>query len=434
VTAAAVDQTFCADCGSALPAERDALAVPVVPAVAVVDGEAVDALSTDTPWVDAATPADVPRGAVPPLAVPVVPADAADAVVAVVDGQAAAQGAAALGAEVVAALPSVGDVPAPAPVVRTMILEQQAVPMHVDPRGPLRLTPALIASVATAAVVVLGLVLPFARIEVSGDAFDDLALGVNDISSNLLVALLLATGLSVVGAALASTSRAWGRGQCLGASAILAGLLGLVAGGGVLVVDEQVVRWRTTPGTFQVVTTYGAGFVVVLVAVVGALVTTALALPGLRAEPTESHTILAATAGVIGGVGSCAMAAGPLLPGPGGDLLDNMTSTDWPPAALWARLAFVLIVLAVGLVGSLVGRRWSWGALAAVAAVTAWLNTTALGGFGDQPFGVALGSVAIDPADPYTPHVLTSGGVGAVVVAVTLGTLSAFSRQRETHG
>lgn len=358
VAAAAADQTFCADCGTALPRDPTPPGIDIVP-----------------PVTDATPP----------------------------------------------------------PVVRTMLLEQIASPMHVDPRGPLRLTPALIASSATALVVVLGLVLPFVRVEVSGTAFDDLRLGVNDISSNLLVALVLAAALVVAGAAVASTSRTWGRGLCLGAAGMLVAQLALVAGGGALILDEQVVRWRTTPGTYQVVTTYGAGYVVLLVALVGAVVSAALAIPGLRAEPTEGHTPLTAVAGVLGGVGAVATAVGPLLPGPGASLLDNLTTDDWPPFALWMRLLSLVVLLALGLVGALVGRRWSWGVLTAVVAVTVWLDATALGDLGDQPFGIALGQVTTDPADPFTPHALTSAGVGAMVIAVVLGSLAAVSHQRPTH-
>lgn len=368
VAAAAADQTFCADCGTALPR---------------------DATPPGLPLLD---PMLAPRPADPGVTVE------------------------------------------PETVTRTRVLEQVAVPMRVDPRGPVRWTPAVVAASATTLVVVLGVVLPFVRVEVSGSAFDDLQLGVNDISSNLLVTLLLASVLAVTGALVASTSRVWGRGLCLGAAGMLTGQLALVAGGGALILDEQVVLWRTTPGTYQVVTTYGAGYIVLLVALAGAIVTTALTIPGLRAEPTEGHTTLAAVAGVIGGVGAVAAAVGPLLPGPGGSLIDNVAADDWPPFALWMRLLSLLVVLGLGLLGSLVGRRWSWGVLTAVVAITVWLDATALGKIGDQPFGLGLGQVASDPSNPFTPHALTSAGVGAMAIAVVLGSLTAVNHDRPTHG
>jgi hypothetical protein len=395
VAAAAADQTFCADCGAALPRDATPVGSAVFPSV--------PSLPDDAPMAGNQVPEAPAAGSpVPSMTAPAAPAASAPE-------------------------------PTEPPVVRTMVLEQVAGPMHVDPRGPMRLTPALLAAVVTAAVVVLGLVLPFVRVEVSGSAFDDLQLGVNDVSSNLLVTLVLAAVLAIGGAAIASTSRAWGRGLCLGAAGTLAAQLALVAGGGALVLDEQVVRWRTTPGTYQVITTYGPGYVVLLVALLGALVSAALAIPGLRSEPTESHTGLAAVAGVLGGVGAVAAAVGPLLPGPGGSLLDNLNAPDWPPFSLWMRLVSIVVMLGLGLVGALVGRRWSWGVLSAVVVVSVWLDATALGGFGDQPFGLALGQIAIDPADPFTPHALTSAGVGAMTVAVLLGSLAALSHHRPTH-
>lgn len=307
-------------------------------------------------------------------------------------------------------------------------------PMHVDPRGPLQWTPAVIAAVSTLAVVVLGLFLPFLRVEVAGDAVSDLSLAVNDISSNLLGALLLGLGLTVGGAVLASTGRAWGRGLCLGGSATLASLLALVAGGGALVLDEQVVAWRRTPGTYHVVTTYGAGYMVLLVGLLGAATTAVLAVPDLRREPTETDNSLLAAAGIAAAVGTAALVVGALLPGPGGSLGDNIAVDDWPPVALWMRLAGLVIILGLGLVGALTARRWSWGLLAALSVVACWQNSTALGQFGDQPFGIALGAVTPDPTDPFRPHVLTSSGVGLLVVAVLLGTLASFSRHQPTPG
>ena len=135
-------------------------------------------------------------------------------------------------------------------------------------------------------------------------------------------------------------------------------------------------------------------------------------------------------------VGTLAVVVGPLLPMHSGTLADNFSSDravgatlfgkllvlftigsthdPVPPITTYLRLLLLLFLGLGGVVGFLMASRWGLGLAVGTMSIAIVQWITSLARAGDLPFGIAGGNPG---SDGIIPHVVTSIGVGVVLVA-----------------
>jgi len=176
----------------------------------------------------------------------------------------------------------------------------------------------------------------------------------------------------------------------------------------------------------EVTATFEIGFFLA----VGAAVLGGLAfLLSLKDMGADGRPPVPPAIGGLGVLGAVAVAVGTLLPvGDFASFSDNFEMSAVPPAFTLARLLVLVLIVAGGVLGFLVNRRWGLGLALGSISVGAWMWATAVGKAGDIPFGIAGGSPGTSPLEP-APHLVTTIGVVVMVVAALVGLIAA-SQQR----
>ncbi|MBI4933863.1 MAG: zinc ribbon domain-containing protein [Actinobacteria bacterium] len=315
----------------------------------------------------------------------------------------------------------------------------------VEDAQPFGLTPLLILAVLTGAVTILAAVLDQISYRVSGDVNDALSLTMNDLSSNSLVACIIASVLLVAGAAIGATGRRIGVGLAGGTGLALAGFAAFTASQDVAVLDTLKRGLAEGGITYQLTTTLEVGFwLSIATAVLGALIA-GVSVVGALDRRARIHPAV----GAAGVLGTLAVVIGSLLPQQSGALADNFSSDQavgavqfWkaffrltldidhasqPPITTYLRLLVLFLLLVGGLVGFIAGTRWGVGMALGSVSVSVWLWASSWAEVGDLPFGIASGNVG---STDFTPHVVTSVGMVVVLVSTCTGAVLAFTSQR----
>ena len=289
-----------------------------------------------------------------------------------------------------------------------------------------RVTPLVAVSTLAGVLGVAASFVTVASFEVAGDIANKQEYKLNDFSSNLTIAVIVAAVLLIGGSALGATGRRVGSGLAGGAGLALAGAFGWVIGQVTALFDAQEVVLLGGGGTFTLTTTQEIGFWLGAVAAVLGVLAFVLSLSsgGADGQPAINPAI-----GVAGALGTLAVVIGPLIPMNGATFGDNFSNDFIPPASLYLRLAVLVLIGIGGLIGFLANRRWGYGMALGAISVGAIQWVTAIGESGDFPLGIAGGNVG---ATEYAPHIVTTVGVVVVLLAGIAGLLAA-AQQRNAH-
>ncbi len=288
---------------------------------------------------------------------------------------------------------------------------------------PFRVTPLVVVAFLAGVVGIAAAVLDFVSSK-------DVASGVgqtlvmNDLGTSHLVGAVIGAVLMILGAVLGAQGRRVGTGLAGGAGLALAGMLANACGIGTVAWDSALKVGEAT-GT-EVTATFEIGFFLA----VGAAVLGGLAfLLSLKDMGADGRPPVPPAIGGLGVLGAVAVAVGTLLPvGDFASFSDNFEMSAVPPAFTLARLLVLVLIVAGGVLGFLVNRRWGLGLALGSISVGAWMWATAVGKAGDIPFGIAGGSPGTSPLEP-APHLVTTIGVVVMVVAALVGLIAA-SQQR----
>jgi hypothetical protein len=319
----------------------------------------------------------------------------------------------------------------------------------VEESQPFGLTPLLVLAVLTGAVGVVAGVIDQISYRVTGDVSDAQSLTMNDLSSNSLVACVVAAVLLVVGAAVGATGRRIGVGLAGGSGLALAGFAAFTASQDVAVLDTLKTGLTERGITYRLTTTLEVGFWLAIAAAVLGVVVAGVSMMGALDRRARVHPAV----GAAGVLGTLAVVIGSLLPQQGGALADNFSSDRavgavqfWksyfvltlgvdhpaqPPLTTYLRLLVLFLLLLGGLVGFIAGTRWGVGAVVGSVGLSVWLWASSWAEIGDRPFGIASGNVG---STELAPHIVTSIGMVVVLVAAATGAALAIARPgRELH-
>ena len=277
---------------------------------------------------------------------------------------------------------------------------------------PFRITPLVAVSAVAAVLAVASAFVKVASFEVAGDFANQQSFKLNDFASNLTVGAIIAAVLLVGGSVLGATGRRVGSGVAGGAGLALAGTFGWVIGQVIAQFDLQEVLLLGGGGSFTLTTTQEVGFWLAVGAAGMGVVAFVLSL---TSSGNDGHAPINPAIGVLGALGTLAVVVGPLIPMNGAALGDNFTNDFIPPASLYLRLAVVVLIGVGGLLGFLANRRWGLGMALGAISVGAWQWVTAITESGDIPLGIAGGNPG---ATDFTPHVVTTIGVGVMLLAI----------------
>jgi hypothetical protein len=342
---------------------------------------------------------------------------------------------------------SLGVVPAPTDVLPTQADGPVTadIPSFVEESQPFGLTPLLILAVLTGAVAVLAGVLDQVSYRVTGDINDALSLTMNDLSSNSLVACILAAVLLVTGAAIGATGRRIGVGLAGGTGLAVAGFMAWTAAQGSAVIDTLKMGLAEKGGTYRLTTTMAAGFWLAIAAAVLGAVVAGVSVTGALDRRARVHPGI----GALGALGTLAVVVGPMLPMNGAALVDNFSSDHsvgpvlfWksyflvtlgvnhpsqPPITTYLRLLVLFLLAVGGLVGFIAGTRWGVGMVLGSFSIAAWVWITSLLEAGDRPFGIAGGNPG---SVEFVPSVVTTIGMVVVLLAAVGAAASALRSTR----
>lgn len=305
----------------------------------------------------------------------------------------------------------------------------------------------LVLALATAAVAVLAALLTMVAYRVSGDVQADVQVGMNDLSSNALVAAVIAAALMLIGGALAMSGQRFGVGLAGGAGLAVAGAMAWLAGEAVSVVDTLKQGFAESTMTYRLSTTMDVGLWLAVAAAALGGILFLVSLLGVRGDRTPAiHPV----AGAFGMLGVLAVAIGPLLPTGGARFADNFSpdhpvgpSRFWksllnltlgithepvPPVTTWMRILLLLLLLVGGFVGFLAGSRWGVGLVLGAMSVAVWQWITSLVEAGDLPFGIAGGN---HDTQGFEPHVVTTIGVVVTLVALVGAAVLAYLPRKD---
>ncbi len=325
---------------------------------------------------------------------------------------------------------------APGPIAAEEVVEEQQ---------PFGLTPLLIVAVLAGAVAVLAAVLDQVSYRVTGDLTDAKSLTMNDLSTNSLVACIIATVLLVAGAAVGATGRRIGVGLAGGAGLAIAGFAAFTASQDIAVLDTLKAGLSESGVTYRLTTTLEVGFWLAIAAAVLGAVVAGVSVVGALDRRARIHPAV----GAAGVLGTLALVIGSLLPQQGGALADNFSSDHavgavqfWkayfrltmefdhasqPPITTYLRLLVLFLLLVGGLIGFIAGTRWGVGMVLGSVSLSVWLWATSWGELGDRPFGIASGNVG---STNFAPHAVTSVGMVVVLITAVVGVVMAVASSR----
>lgn len=278
--------------------------------------------------------------------------------------------------------------------------------------------PITIASLLAAVAGIVACFLQVVELKVDGDKIGAAKLG--DIGSNSILVGIITAVVLVIAALIGAGSRRFATGLAGGAGIALAGWAIVHVALGIQLIDiwEREAITSASSGEITITKTYGAGFIVLIIAAVLGLAAFVLSLTAARADDGVKFAPLA---GLVGVVGALAIVVGSLLPEHGAKFGDNFSNSSIPPATLWLRLLALAALLVAALIGFLNGRRWGLG-LAAGAVVAALIQvvTTLSEASGKPKVGVGIGN----PGGTKTHIVVVIGLVlwlaGLAIAAVAL--------------
>jgi hypothetical protein len=252
---------------------------------------------------------------------------------------------------------------------------------------------------------------------------------VSDLGTNLPGALITALVALLIGLAGAAFRQRWGYGLAAGSALAVVGWAALTLG-----LAERPVNAAlgavNQPATelFTVTVTRDAGYVLILIAAVGGLLTFLASLPKAGSDGRRSLNPWIAA---LGGLAAVIAAAGPLLPEGAATLQNNWmysgTSASEPAAFLAGRLVQSGLLLYTGVIGFLLVRRY--GLALAIGGFTApiWLVITTLLRIGASPVGPGYNNPGSDPRN-IDLHSATVAGFAALAVLAILGVISAYDQ------
>jgi len=300
----------------------------------------------------------------------------------------------------------------------------------IDAVQPFRLTP-LVATASLAAVLaVASAFVTVAGVEVSdqsGLPANEVLYKLNDFSTNLTVAAILAGLLLVVGASMGATGRRVGAGLAGGTGLALAGMMSMVLGQVTQLFDSTEFGLISSGGSFTLTTTRDIGF---WLAVVAALLGGAAFVLSFEAAGHDGHPPIHPAVCALGLLGTAMAVIGPMIPLNGVPFGDQFSNEFVPPATLLLRQLVLILIAVGGVVGFTRNRRWGLGMALGAISVGTWQMMTAATESGDIPLSYAGGNPgAID----FAPHAVTIIGVVVMIVAGAGGlVLAAQLRQRQS--
>jgi hypothetical protein len=249
-----------------------------------------------------------------------------------------------------------------------------------------------------------------------------------DLGSNLGLAVFAGMAAMVIGGLLACFGLRWGAGLAGGGGLAVVGwaALGIGLAEVPIAVAQEITRTSSEEFTLRVTRDVG-WWLIVGIGVVGFLVfALSLRWVGTGGRRPLQPLVAAATA-----VGALVLACGPLIPVGTATFADNVRSTDGGldlPAAFFAgRLTQVAIIAIAGVVGMLIVRTWGLGLAAGGLPLAAVLWITSLLDAGARPIGIA---VANPGADDTAPHAVTTAGIVATALLLLVAAVLAIVRWR----
>ena len=249
----------------------------------------------------------------------------------------------------------------------------------------------------------------------------------DDIGSNLAVAVILGAAAMLLGGVLHCFNSRWGAGLAGGAGLALAGWAAVTIGLAEVPIHtaERITRDPNTPGPFILTVTRDLGYW--LIVAVGALGLIACVF-SLVSAGNDGRAGLNPWTAAVGALGGVIAAAGPLIP-TGGESFSVNFGVDGPPTALFAGRLVQVGLLGVGvMVGFLLVRRYGLGLVAGSLSVPTWMWITTLADVGDAPVGVGVGNIGTVDV---TPHAVTTVGmVISLFMLAIAATLATVQRNR----
>ncbi len=292
---------------------------------------------------------------------------------------------------------------------------------------PFAITPLLVMADITGLLVIVAAFVKLFTIQSDTFAFLNESKTVSEVFSNFTVAAVIGAIVVIGGAVLGATGRRFGTGLAGGAGLSIAGIamLGIAFVIGQFEGAEFAALSAGDSGT--VTFTREPGFWILAVAALAGLVVFALSL---REAGADGRAKLASGAGLLGAAGAIAVMVGPLVPVDGASFGDNFTLANAPPALLYLRLGSLVLIAICGVVGFLNRRVWGIGLALGGISIALWQWFTTQASQGTTPVGIG----AFNPgADDRTPHIVTTLGLAAMVVAAVVAlVMAAQSRTAET--
>lgn len=231
----------------------------------------------------------------------------------------------------------------------------------------------VILSALTTAGAIAAVVVEAVAWDVTGSARVSASLLFDDLSTAHSVGVAIGAVLLAAGAVIAAAGRRVGAGVAGGAALALAGTLANAVGLGLAAIDAAEHRYLAQPGT-TITSTRGVGVVLAIAVAALAAVTAIVAMTLIGGARPAVGVI------VLGVIGSVAAGVGPLIPVGGATWSDNLDWASVPPATLALRIAPLVLTLAGGVVGFLVGGRAGGAVVVGSASVAVYTTVMALVG------------------------------------------------------
>jgi len=153
------------------------------------------------------------------------------------------------------------------------------------------------------------------------------------------------------------------------------------------------------------------------------------ALIALRRSPAVGSSRAMLATSIVGVLGTIATATGPTIALHGASYLDQFSNNSTPPLTSILRIVVLLLVLIGGVTGFAVRRPWGLTMALGAASAAIWQTVSTLLEIGSRPAGLAGGNPTTMPVRIPAPHLVTSLGLGAMVLAVLVGYTAALARR-----
>lgn len=291
---------------------------------------------------------------------------------------------------------------------------------EVDDAGPrpsFRVKPLLILTILAVAAAAVAMFVPVISVTAPGGAAAVTGeWKINDFATNFTVTGIVVSFAMLVGALFWCGGFRWGAGAAGGAGTALAGWAALPLG----LAEVQLATSESALGASAQLTRDLGYWCLVGAAGVGVLVT----LISLLRSGNDRRAGLDPWVAALGAIATVVATIGPLIPLNGADLDANWTSDAWaggpgidiPVLFFVARFANLGLMLASGVFGFLLVRRYGLGLAIAGAVGNGWLLLTAATGQTDSPLGPAYFNPGAEPnADGLLePYVVTIAGISLI--------------------